>query len=88
MQAEDFIVYSTASCGFCHALIDWLEQNKVPHTVKAVDSDLEAREEMLAKLEGNFQGVPVSVIKDKIVIGFDRNQIGRILKDNGIEVQA
>lgn len=82
------IVYATNTCTFCHGLTAWLDSNKVPYEKKMVDTDMDAQKEMLEKLEGNFQGVPVTAIDDEIVVGFDREGISSILKDKGVDINA
>ncbi len=84
----NIIVYATNTCTFCHGLTAWLDSNKVAYEKKMVDTDMEAQKEMLEKLDNNFQGVPVTVIDDQIVVGFDRESISAILKEKGIEVNA
>ena len=82
------IVYATNTCTFCHGLTAWLDSNKVAYEKKMVDADMEAQKEMLDKLDGNFQGVPVTAIDNQIIVGFDRESISAILKEKGIEVNA
>ena len=81
-------VYSTQTCTFCQGLKAWLDSNKIAYETKMVDSDMEAQKEMLEKLQGNFQGVPVTSIDNEIVVGFDRAAITDILKRKGIEINA
>ncbi len=87
MNKEDIVVYATHSCGFCHALSNWLKDNKIEHELKMIDTDQEAQKELLAKIDGDFQGVPVTFIKDQMVLGFDRNSITQILEENGVELE-
>lgn len=86
MTKDDIIVYSTQTCGYCHALKAWLDDHKIEYTAKSVDTDLEAQKELLDKLNGNFQGVPVTFIKDTMILGFDRAGITSALKLQGIEI--
>ncbi len=81
-------VYATHTCTFCHGLTAWLDSNKIAYESKLVDTDMEAQRELLDKLDGNFQGVPVTSIDDEIVVGFDRNKITEILKSKGVEINA
>lgn len=81
-------VYATNTCTFCHGLTAWLDSNKISYEQKMVDTDMEAQKEMLEKLQGNFQGVPVTSIDDSIVVGFDREGISAILKEKGVEINA
>jgi membrane-associated protease RseP (regulator of RpoE activity) len=56
---------------------EFLSQNGVPWTEKYVDQDRSAAIEMI-RLSGQ-QGVPVTVIGDQVVVGFDRPRLERIL---------
>lgn len=86
MTKDDIIIYSTQTCSYCHALKAWLDDHKIEYTAKSVDTDLEAQKELLDKLDGNFQGVPVTFIKDTMILGFDRAGITSALKLQGIEI--
>lgn len=88
MKKEDIIVYATMVCPFCHAVQGWLKDNEVEFETKMVDTDDKARQELMDKLGGNFQGVPVTFIKDKMVLGFDRNQLAAILEENGVTIKV
>ncbi len=87
MKKEDIVIYATHSCGFCHALDSWMKDNDIEHEMKMIDTDAEAQKELLEKLDNNFQGVPVTFIKDQMVLGFDRNTITEILRENGVELK-
>lgn len=81
-------VYATNTCTFCHGLMAWLDSNKVNYEKKMLDGDVEAQKELMEKLNGNFQGVPVTIIDEEIVVGFDRAGISEILKNKGVEINA
>ena len=73
------IVYSTSWCGFCSAEKDSLEHNGVKFEAKDIEEDAEALDELLAKMGGEFRGVPVTDINGKIVLGFDRAKLSKLL---------
>ncbi len=87
LTKEDIIVYSTMACPYCHAVQAWLKDNEVEFTPKMVDTDMAAQKELMDKLDGNFQGVPVTFIKDTMVLGFDRNKLTTVLEENGIDLK-
>lgn len=87
-NAPKITVYATNTCTFCHGLTAWLDSNKIAYDKKMVDTDLEAQKEMLEKLNGNFQGVPVTLIDNQVVVGFDRAAISEILKEKGVEINT
>ncbi len=86
MTKDDIIVYGTPTCGYCHALKAWLDDNKIDYTYRDVATDPTAQTELMTKLDGNIQVVPVTFIKDVMIEGFNRHQFSAVLKDNGVEI--
>lgn len=70
------ILYTTDTCPFCHKAKDYLEEKGVDFTVKNVQHDSEARKEFIAK---GHAGVPVIVIGEEEVVGFDQAKIDSLL---------
>jgi len=68
---KDVVIYSTPTCHFCHAAKDFFTANNVKFTDHDVQDDLVAREEMIEK--SGQRGVPVIMIGDEIVVGFDED---------------
>jgi glutaredoxin 3 len=56
---------------------EFLSQRGVPYVEKMVDSDRAAAIEMIQR--SGQRGVPVTVINDEVVVGFDRARLERIL---------
>jgi glutaredoxin 3 len=73
-------IYSTPTCHFCHMAKDFFTEKGVQFTDYNVASDAAKRTEMI-QLTGQL-GVPVIVINDDIMVGFDRNRLAAKL---GIE---
>lgn len=73
-------IYSTPTCHFCHMAKEFFKENKVEFEDFDVSSNLEKRKEMVDK--SGQMGVPVILIKDQIIVGFDRPKIVQLL---GIE---
>ena len=71
-------IYSTPSCHFCHAAKDFFTENEVAFTDYNVATDLEKRKEMIQK--SGQMGVPVIYVGDKIIVGFDEEQLRGLLK--------
>jgi len=67
------IMYSTPTCHFCNMAKDFFDENKIKYTVLDVSSDLEKRKEMIDKT--GQMGVPVILIDDEIVVGFDEEKV-------------
>lgn len=70
-------VYTTPTWPWCTRVKDYLRQRNVPFVEKNVAVDRAAAMEMV-KRSGQM-GVPVIDINGKIIVGFDKEAIDRIL---------
>lgn len=68
--------------------MQWLDKLGFSYVAKDIEADKEAYEELMAKLGGNFQGVPVTDIAGDVVLGFDRPKIQEAIKNHNIEPVA
>lgn len=75
------IIYSTTWCAFCKTEEQYLDRLGVGYVKKDIEQDKEAYEELMGKIGGDFQGVPVTDIAGSIVLGFDRKKIDTTLKE-------
>lgn len=75
------IIYSTTWCAFCKTEEQYLQKLGVKYVKKDVEEDKAAYEELMEKIGGNFQGVPVTDIAGDIVLGFNRPKIDEALKE-------
>jgi glutaredoxin-like YruB-family protein len=75
-------VYSTTWCAFCKTEKQWLDKLGVKYISKNVEEDEAANKELLEKLGGNFQGVPVTDIGGEMILGFDRPKLQKALEAN------
>jgi len=57
---------------------EWFNQNKIEFVEYDVLSDAEKRMEMIEKT--GQMGVPVIMIGDEIIVGFDRRRIEELIK--------
>ena len=65
-------IYTTPTCAYCHALMDWLDSKGVEY----VEKD--------ATKEKDMKTVPVTEIEGERIVGFDRPGIKRALKAAGL----
>lgn len=61
-------VYTTPTCAYCHALMDWLDSKGIKY------------EEKDATKEKNMNTVPVTEINGERIVGFDRPAIKKAIK--------
>lgn len=77
MQEKEVVIYSTASCHFCHAAKEFFAEKGITYTDHNVGEDLEKRKEMI-EMTGQM-GVPVIHIGDDVVVGFDQKKVSELL---------
>ncbi len=70
-------IYSTPSCHFCHMAKDFFKEKNVEFEDLNVAEDQEKRKEMITK--SGQMGVPVIVIGNNIVVGFNKPKIVELL---------
>ena len=64
-------IYTTPTCAYCHALMDWLDEKGIEY--KEID----------ATTMDDIDVVPVTVIGKERIVGFDRPAIKRALAKIG-----
>ena len=65
-------IYTTPTCIYCHALMDWLDSKGIKY------AEMDARE------KPGIHTVPVTVIGDEEIVGFDRPAIKKALTKAGL----
>ncbi|MCT4632305.1 MAG: glutaredoxin family protein [Firmicutes bacterium] len=74
---KNVLVYTSNTCGYCHEVKKYLDEIGVSFEEKNVSTDMEARKELMSK---GFMGVPVIVIDEEYVQGFDKPKLDELLK--------
>lgn len=82
-KEKDVVVYSTPSCKYCVILKDYLEKKGVKYKNIDVSVDQEGAQEMVQRT--GQMGVPVTIIDDNVVIGFNEAKIEFFLNEDGQE---
>ena len=72
-------VYSTPTCPYCRMAKAFLKERNIDYVDIDVSSDRAGRDEMIKK--SGQMGVPVIDIDSKIVVGFDRDRIQRLVEE-------
>ncbi len=79
MSKANVVVYTTPTCVYCHALMAWLEEKGIAFDERDL-SDEKVRKKAEKALGYAISSVPLTVIGDKEIEGFNRPAIKRALK--------
>ncbi len=72
------IIYTTPTCHFCHMAKEFFKENNIEYKEIDVSADQEKGQEMIEK--SGQMGVPVIEIDEKILIGFNQEELKKVLK--------
>lgn len=70
-------IYTSPTCHYCHLAKDFFVQHGLAYEEFDVMSDIDKRQEMIEK--SGQMGVPVIVIDDQVMVGFDEGHLKSIL---------
>ena len=70
-------VYTSNTCPYCTMAKDYLKDREVAFEEKNVQTDKEARQELMAM---GYTGVPVICVDDEQIVGFDKDRLDELLK--------
>ncbi len=73
---KNVVVYTSNTCGYCHEAKKYLDENNVEYIEKNVSTDMEARKELM---DQGFMGVPVILVDDEVIQGFDKKRLEILL---------
>ena len=76
-MSKNVVVYSSDTCIYCHEAKNYLKELNIDFVEKNVSSDSIARKELMMR---GFMGVPVIMVDEKIVQGFDKERLDQLLK--------
>jgi len=71
------IMFSTPTCSFCHAAKRYFREKNIKFTDVDVSRDRSAAMDMQRKT--GQTGVPVILINNRPIVGFDKSKINRML---------
>lgn len=78
-MSEKVKIYTTSTCHYCHQLKEYLGEQGVSFDAYDVGQDKAAFEEM-KKVTGGARSVPVIVVGEKVIVGFDKSAVENALK--------
>lgn len=71
------IIFTTPTCGFCRTAKQYFNQKKIRYTEVDVSRDQRAAQDMLRRT--GQMGVPVILINNRPIVGFDKPKINNLL---------
>jgi glutaredoxin 3 len=71
------IVFTTPTCSWCRVVKQHLKKNNIRYKEIDVTKDDRAARDMVRKT--GQQGVPVTLINNRPIVGFDKEKINRLL---------
>ncbi|MFZ2555274.1 MAG: glutaredoxin family protein [Minisyncoccia bacterium] len=77
MTTAPVTIYSTPTCHFCGMAKEFFKANNILFTEHDVAADIAQRKEMIDK--SGQMGVPVITVGDKLVVGFDEEELRSLL---------
>lgn len=77
VNTPDVLIYTSDTCGYCHAAKEYLDSIGVKYQEKNVSKDVEARKELIQK---RFMGVPVIMVGNETIQGFDKERLAELLE--------
>ncbi|MDZ7726056.1 MAG: glutaredoxin family protein [Candidatus Campbellbacteria bacterium] len=75
---KEVTIYTTPTCQYCQAAKRFFAENDVQYTEHDVASDAEKRQEMVEK--SGQMGVPLIVVGNEMMVGFDEGKLREILE--------
>lgn len=76
-QAAPVTIYSTPTCHFCGMAKEFFKANNIQYTEHDVAADIVERKNMIEK--SGQMGVPVITVGESIVVGFDEEELRKLL---------
>lgn len=70
---ESIKIYTTKTCIYCHALMEWLDEQGIKY------------EEIDATTMDDIDVVPLTIIGDEKIVGFDRSAFKKAFEKYGIK---
>lgn len=70
-------IYSTPTCPYCKSAKQYLESKGIAYEDRDVSTDRRSAEEMI-EISGQM-GVPVIVVGDQTIVGFDQDALDKAL---------
>ena len=73
---KNIVIYTNTGCQSCHAVMEFFNENNIHFDEHNISKDIEAKKMLLKK---GYRSVPVIVIGDEELIGFDKDIVMKSL---------
>ena len=80
VKQHKIILFTTPTCSYCRIAKQYFKQHRIRFKEIDVTKDERAAKDMVRRT--GQQGVPVILIDNKPIVGFDKNKINRYLDIN------
>ncbi len=77
MADKKVVIYSTPTCPYCKKAKEYFSQKGISYVDYDVAKDRDKAKEMIQK--SGQMGVPVIMIDDEIVVGFNQSKVDELL---------
>ncbi len=77
MSQPTVIVFTTPSCSWCRVVKQHFKRNNIRFKEIDITKDPSAAQDMVRRT--GQQGVPVTLINNRPIVGFDKEKINRLL---------
>ena len=77
MAEKQVVIYSTPTWPYCKRAKEYLSRKGISYTEYNVAGDRDKAKEMIQK--SGQMGVPVIIIDDQVVVGFNQTQLDKLL---------
>lgn len=65
-------IYTSPTCGYCHAAMEFFEENKIEYVEHDISKDKESKRTLMKK---GYMSVPVIVVNGEEFLGFDKEKL-------------
>ena len=69
-------IYTNTGCESCHEAKEFLNEHNIQYTEYDISKDKEAKKSIMKK---GYMSVPLIMIDDKVIIGFNKKEISELL---------
>ena len=73
---NNVIVYTSSTCTYCAALKQFLHERNVAFEIRNVSENKDYKKELMKM---GYMSVPVTVIDNTVVVGFDKEKLESLL---------